>query len=109
MNLKITMSPRGDLFTKPNANTKILAIVAIPCQDEDGRAATDSLYISAMNARVAILTGEIAAARAEMANQAELANRAMRKSEEFKAQIAAVTSQNAKLKTRHLTQVNHAQ
>ena len=59
-----------------------------------------------MNARVAILTGEIAAARAEMANQAELANRAMRKSEEFKAQIAAVTSQNAKLKTRHLTQVN---
>ena len=59
-----------------------------------------------MNARVAILTGEIAAARAEMANQAELAKRAMRKSEEFKAQIAAVTSQNAKLKTRHLTQVN---
>merc|ERR1719268_34178 len=75
-------------------------------QDENERAATDSLYISAMNARVAILTGEIAAARAEMANQAELANRAMRKSEEFKAQIAAVTSQNAKLKTRHLTQMN---
>ena len=62
--------------------------------------------MSALTARVAILTTEITSARCEVANQTELANKTLQKNEALRKQAAAVTSQNAKLKTRNLTQVS---
>ena len=90
--------------------SELVSFAELKSQDEESesgsREALSQLHLSALTTRVAILTSEITSARSEMANQTELANKTLQKNEELKKQTAAVTAQNAKLKTRHLTQVS---
>jgi len=88
--------------------TELLSFAELKSADETGGGrdgAVSQLHLSALTTRVAILTNQIGAARSELANQTELANRALGNSEELRRQSAAWASLNAKLKARHLAQL----